>query len=96
MGSEAELLTLQQWLGLIIAAIAMWVYNLKDEVDASGNEVKGAHATEEAKLRVPSTVTLSRAPSMSDIERPRISGFRASGTVRPTISSASLGSADRF
>jgi len=42
MGSEAEDLTLQQWFGLILAGIAMWVYNLKDEVDASGNQVKGA------------------------------------------------------
>jgi len=27
MGSEAEPLTLQQWFGLVLAGIAMWVYN---------------------------------------------------------------------
>ncbi|KAL1520522.1 hypothetical protein AB1Y20_022099 [Prymnesium parvum] len=44
MGSEAQVLTVQQWFGLIIAGIAMWVYNLKDELDASGNQIKGVNS----------------------------------------------------
>ena len=70
MGSEAERLTLQQWLGLAIAGLAMWVY-LRDEVDADGNQIKGAHVADAAECHVTSSVSLSRA-SFSD-GRPRVS-----------------------
>merc|ERR1711966_406439 len=42
MGDEAAPLTVQQYMGLILAGIAMWVYNLKPEVDKNGNTIEGA------------------------------------------------------
>ena len=44
MGSEATPVTLQQYLGLILAGIAMWVYNLRPERDVHGRLVQGADA----------------------------------------------------
>eukprot|EP00123_Amoebidium_parasiticum_P017004 comp23675_c0_seq1/m.40527 comp23675_c0_seq1/g.40527 ORF comp23675_c0_seq1/g.40527 comp23675_c0_seq1/m.40527 type:complete len:511 (-) comp23675_c0_seq1:577-2109(-) len=43
MGAEAEPLTIEQWLGLTVACIAMWVYNFEDERDFNGELVKGTH-----------------------------------------------------
>eukprot|EP00937_MAST-01D_sp_MAST-1D-sp2_P001722 g1722.t1 len=48
MGSEATPVTLEQYLGLIIAGLAMWVYNLKPERDVDGKLVEGANNMEEA------------------------------------------------
>jgi len=42
MGDEASPLRLEQYLALVVAAIAMWVYNLQDEVDVEGGLVKGS------------------------------------------------------
>jgi len=63
MGSEAQVLTLQQWFGLAIAGIAMWVYNLKDELDASGNTVKGVNAPDASEIHsgLLRSVSLSQA-----------------------------------
>ena len=48
-------MTLQQYLGLILAGISMWVYNLRPERDADGKLVEGADsmdaATEQDKAR---------------------------------------------
>ena len=46
MGDEAQPVTLEQYLGLILAALAMWVYNLQPEKDRDGHIVEGAHAFE--------------------------------------------------
>lgn len=43
MGDEAQPVALQQYLGLCLAAIAMWVYNLQPERDVHGEIVEGAH-----------------------------------------------------
>ena len=55
MGNEATPVTLQQYLGLILAGISMWVYNLRPERDADGKLVEGADsmdaATEQDKAR---------------------------------------------
>lgn len=48
-GDEAVPVTLEQYFGLILAAIAMWVYNLAPEVDKDGNAVEGAHVDHDAK-----------------------------------------------
>ena len=61
MGSEAETLTLQQWFGLILAGIAMWVYNLKDELDENGLAVKGVHVADAGDMHVSRSISLSRA-----------------------------------
>eukprot|EP00966_Prymnesium_polylepis_P199799 4630583-Prymnesium_polylepis.1 len=76
MGSEAQDLTLQQWFGLVLAGLAMWVYNLKDEVDASGKNVKGADAP--AK---------SRGASVSDVlpTSGRPTGISSSALVLPIV-----------
>ena len=37
---------LEQYLGLVVAALAMIVYNLKPELDVNGRSVEGAHAFE--------------------------------------------------
>ena len=50
MGSEAQMLTLQQWFGLVLAGIAMWVYNLKDELDVDGCAVKGVNAADASEM----------------------------------------------
>ena len=42
MGDEASPLQFEQYLALVIAAVAMWAYNLADEVDVEGGLVKGA------------------------------------------------------
>jgi len=48
MGEEATPVTFQQYLALVLAGVAMWVYNLKDEVDAEGNTVQGSKVALEA------------------------------------------------
>ena len=93
MGSEAEYLTLQQWFGLILAGIAMWVYNLKDELDADGMEVKGANVADGDPLAgVARSVSLSRASDVMRVSRAsrpsatssvRLSGDRAVPWVPP-------------
>ena len=60
MGSEAEALTLQQWFGLVLAGIAMWVYNLRDELDADGFMVKGVNVGEASEVHAVRSVSLSR------------------------------------
>eukprot|EP00435_Cladocopium_sp_Y103_P044963 s1217_g12.t2 len=35
-GKSAQILSLEQWMALILATIAMWVYNIQDEVDNRG------------------------------------------------------------
>ena len=42
MGDEATHVTLEQYLGLLLAGIAMWVYNLRPELNAQGKPVEGA------------------------------------------------------
>ena len=42
MGNEATPVTLEQYLGLLLAGIAMWVYNLQPELNAQGKPVEGA------------------------------------------------------
>lgn len=46
MGDEATPVTAEQYVGLGIAGIAMWVYSLAPELDANGAPVEGAHAFE--------------------------------------------------
>ena len=46
MGDEAHPVTLEQYLGLALAALAMWVYNLEGERDRDGRQVEGPHAFE--------------------------------------------------
>jgi len=89
MGSEAQALTLQQWFGLILAGIAMWVYNLKDELDEDGAQVKGVNAVEMAlDLHVSRSVSLSRA-SFSSVD-PRMSSTRRSTGAGLTSNSNQL------
>ena len=77
MGSEAEVLTLQQWFGLIIAGLAMWVYNLKDERDEDGFAVKGVHVAEAGEMHISRSISLSRASYNGEV---RFStGARATG-----------------
>jgi hypothetical protein len=66
MGDEARPVTLEQYVGLIIAAFAMLVYNLKPELDASGRSVEGAHAFES---RPPSMVSCAADARASFIGR---------------------------
>mmetsp|Transcript_99741 Transcript_99741/g.257713 ORF Transcript_99741/g.257713 Transcript_99741/m.257713 type:complete len:504 (+) Transcript_99741:78-1589(+) len=40
-GPSAAKLTLEQWTALALSSIAMWVYNIEDEVDIHGNSVYG-------------------------------------------------------
>ena len=69
MGSEAQTLTLQQWFGLVLAGIAMWVYNLQDERDADGFMVKGANVADASEMHVARSVSLSRVSVMSEARR---------------------------
>ena len=53
MGDEAEPITLEQGMGLVIAAIAMWVYNIQDEEEvlfAAEGELLGENAEDESVL----------------------------------------------
>lgn len=85
MGDEAQVLTLQQWFGLVLAAIAMWVYNLKDERDAQGFQVKGAAVADAADMHVARSVSLSRASFSSAISRPSNLGISTSVSVTPWV-----------
>merc|ERR1711879_995430 len=40
-GSGAKAMPLEQWLALILSSIAMWIYNIEDEVDIDGKSVYG-------------------------------------------------------
>jgi len=37
VGDAAQLMTLSQWLGTIMAAVALWIYNLQPEIQAEEN-----------------------------------------------------------
>ena len=77
MGSEAEPLTLQQWFGLVLAGIAMWVYNLKDEKNQDGAVVKGVKVyIDVGDIHVVRSVTISRASFSSAQENVRRSSAR--------------------
>jgi len=84
MGDEAQLLTLQQWFGLIIAAIAMWVYNLKDERGANGEQVKGVNLADAGDMHMARSVSLSRASFSSAISNDR---RRSTGTGASIVAS---------
>jgi len=40
-GKASEVMPLAQWLGLALSSMAMWVYNIEDEIDADGKVVYG-------------------------------------------------------
>jgi hypothetical protein len=40
-GSGSKWMPLEQWLSLILSSIAMWVYNIEDEMDIDGKSVYG-------------------------------------------------------
>lgn len=40
-GPSAQKLTMEQWMALILSSIAMWVYNIEEEVDVNGKSVYG-------------------------------------------------------
>merc|ERR1711879_237036 len=40
-GTSTKVMPLEQWLALILSSIAMWVYNIEDEVDMHGKTVYG-------------------------------------------------------
>merc|ERR1712050_500797 len=48
-GSGSRWLPLEQWLALVLSSIAMWVYNIEDEMDSTGNSVYGVHSKDENK-----------------------------------------------
>jgi len=80
MGDEAQVLTLQQWFGLILAGIAMWVYNLKDELDADGCQVKGAHVADASEMHVRcSGASFSRASFSADGVRTSVRSSMGAG-----------------
>ena len=49
MGNEATPVTFEQYLGLILAGVAMWVYNLAPERDAEGRLIEGADGDDNEK-----------------------------------------------
>ena len=73
-------MSLQQYLSLAIAGVAMLVYNLKPELDADGMPVEGVHAFE------------SRAPTLASYasDRATLTG-RASRNGRTSAASAAAG-----
>ena len=78
MGDEAQPMTLQQYLSLAIAAVAMLVYNLKPELNRDGVAIEGAHAFED------------RAPTVASYASDRASFIgRASYNGRRTTASRS-------
>jgi len=44
-GKSAAKLTFEQWMALILSSIAMWVYNIEEEVDVNGKSVYGEKET---------------------------------------------------
>ena len=78
MGEEAHPVTLEQYLGLLLAAVAMWVYNLQPEKDRDGRDVEGAHAFESR----PSTMVAVAADTRASYTgRASFAGGRRSGTA---------------
>jgi len=57
LGDEAQPVTFQQYLGLILAGVAMWTYNLRPERDAEGRLVEGAHVDAAAAGGRPSALS---------------------------------------
>jgi len=85
LGNEAVELHVEQYFGLILAALALWVYNLKDEENRDGSLVKGT-----AEGRLPQSVTEPRhiaclADGNLDKFRPRAASFAGAHTVRPLV-----------
>merc|ERR1719162_1967930 len=99
MGEEAKPITVQQYMGLIIAGIAMWVYNLKQEVDKEGNSVEGASGKDTGRLDDPATSlptattvnsTITRG-SMPQIQQMKMRTMPKRCTSRQFSNSLSIG-----
>lgn len=58
-GDEATPVTLEQYYGLVLAGIAMWIYTLRDELDQDGQVVRGARDHNEARDLICSTLSTS-------------------------------------
>lgn len=90
MGNEAQPMTLQQYLALAIAAIAMVVYNLKPEMDAHGRAVEGAHAFELRASTVASHASdraslIGRSSRSSHSRMPSVASHRSSASRSSSI-----------
>merc|ERR1712190_374144 len=49
-GSGSKWLPLEQWLALMLSSIAMWVYNIEDEMDSTGKSVYGVQSKDEGAI----------------------------------------------
>lgn len=76
-GDEAVMVTVEQYFGLIIAGVAMWVYNLEPEVDVRGRTVEGHDLDSEVDVKndsyddVVSMAGKGRAARMIDVDTDR-------------------------
>jgi len=86
MGDEAQSVTLEQYLGLLIAAIAMLVYNLRPELDKDGRQVEGVHAIESrASLPTVASFASDRSFVGRDPSRPSFSTSRRLTPIGRTL-----------
>jgi len=83
LGNEAVPLQVEQYFGLLLAALAMWVYNLKDEVNRDGCLVRG---TVEGRLSITGSSHIAVSLSQPlDKVRSRAASFTGAHTVRPLV-----------
>merc|ERR1712083_663790 len=64
-GSGSNWLPLEQWLALILSSIAMWVYNIEDEMDKTGKSVYGVQSKDETKREQDEVEVYSRPSNWS-------------------------------
>merc|ERR1712232_1182211 len=43
-GKPTQVMPLPEWLALILSSVAMWVYNIEDEMDVTGKSVYGVNS----------------------------------------------------
>jgi hypothetical protein len=101
MGNEASSLKYEDYLGLVIAAVALWVYNLQDEVDASGELIKGSsphlptaqtgtdhHHVEASTANASPISSFSTSPQFlpsSHAASPQLPSYNISQAAAPTV-----------
>jgi len=90
MGNEASTLVYEDYLGLAIAAVAMWVYNLQDEVDSDGALVKGSTphlpTSHNGATDPVLDVTANASPASSPSQSPSLLPLQAPSPQLPSYS----------
>mmetsp|Transcript_28092 Transcript_28092/g.45064 ORF Transcript_28092/g.45064 Transcript_28092/m.45064 type:complete len:448 (+) Transcript_28092:1261-2604(+) len=84
MGSSAKPITFEQWLGIILGVISLWLYTLEDEVNADGEQVFLINKRKEEAGDLDGDAVVGVEGSEDDLESPASHSFSSNKLmIRP-------------